>query len=374
MLKFYLFPISYAFLTFPIAALLFTLPFLIVQYRRHGYIHKARAFMLYLFLLYLMNIFYLVLLPFPETRHNAPLAGGNLQLVPLHFIQDIIRETKVVADAPSTYLHLLQERAFLQVVFNAALTVPFGMFLRYYFRTGWLLCIFLSLLLSLSFEGIQLSANFGYYDNPYRVADVDDLIANTLGGIIGFLLAGWPAAHLPRMDRLDEKVDLSAKRVSYTRRGIAWLIDLGVWLIIYALLMNYHTAAAYWISSGLYFMLLPFLTGGRTLGKWTVRIKIVGARGRISLPALIVRYGSLYWILGGISIWFPVLSLRVSDLSFVMAAFVVFVVMMVFVVHIMTRSLKKDPLLFYEKLSRTSHVITWPDKHRNNKSLQTTPM
>ncbi|MFB5761592.1 VanZ family protein [Paenibacillus medicaginis] len=374
MLKFYLFPISYAFMTFPIAALLFTLPFLIVQYRRHGYIHKTRAFMLYLFLLYLMNIFYLILLPFPETRHNTPLADGNVQLVPLHFIQDIIRETKVVADEPSSYWHLLRERAFLQVAFNVALTVPFGMFLRYYFRTGWIVCLSLSLLLSLTFEGVQLSATLGYYDNPYRVADVDDLIANTLGGITGFLLAGWPAAHLPRMDRLDEKVDLSVKRISYTRRAVAWLIDLGVWLLIYALLMIYHTEAAYWVSSGIYFMLIPFLTGGRTLGKWTVRIKLTGKRGRVSLAALIIRYGILYWVIGGIGIWLPILSLRVSDLSFIMTAFVVFIVMAAFVVHIVTRIVNKDPLLFYEKLSKTSHVITWPDKHRDNKSLQTTSM
>ncbi|MDP4097036.1 hypothetical protein OIN60_09665 [Paenibacillus sp. P96] len=77
---------------------------------------------------------------------------------------------------------------------------------------------------------------------------------------------------------------------------------------------------------------------------------------------------------GGICLGLPVLSLRVSNLSFIMAAFVVFIAIMMFIVHIMTRILKKDPLLCYEKLSRTSHVITWPDKHRDNKSLQTTPM
>lgn len=57
----YLFPISYAFMTFPVAALFFTLPFLIVQYRKHGYINKVRAIMLYLLLLYLMNAYFLVL-------------------------------------------------------------------------------------------------------------------------------------------------------------------------------------------------------------------------------------------------------------------------------------------------------------------------
>ncbi|GIP56679.1 hypothetical protein J15TS10_04930 [Paenibacillus woosongensis] len=55
MLQSYLFPIKYAFLAFPFAAFLFTLPFLIVQYRKHGYINKFRGVIKYLFLLYLMN-------------------------------------------------------------------------------------------------------------------------------------------------------------------------------------------------------------------------------------------------------------------------------------------------------------------------------
>lgn len=82
MFQSYLFPISYAFLSFPAAALLFTLPFLIVQYRRHGYIHKLRGLLLYLLLLYLLNALFLIMLPFPATRHNLAPTGGSLQLAP----------------------------------------------------------------------------------------------------------------------------------------------------------------------------------------------------------------------------------------------------------------------------------------------------
>ena len=42
---------------------------LIVQYRKYGYFNKFRGFLLYLFLLYMMNAVYLVLLPF-ASRHN----------------------------------------------------------------------------------------------------------------------------------------------------------------------------------------------------------------------------------------------------------------------------------------------------------------
>lgn len=103
MFQSYLFPISYAFLTFPIAALLFTVPFLIIQYRRHGYIHKYRAVLLYLLLLYMMNAFYLVILPLPKTIHNDPLdVSSYMQWIPFQFIQDIIRETSMKLDDPIT--------------------------------------------------------------------------------------------------------------------------------------------------------------------------------------------------------------------------------------------------------------------------------
>ncbi|UUZ86217.1 VanZ family protein [Paenibacillus sp. P26] len=226
MLTFYLLPISYAFLTFPVAALLFTLPFLIVQYRRHGYINKIRALLLYLFLLYLMNALFLVILPLPASRHNSPPdAASYVQWIPLHFILDIMKETEVRLDQPSTYLHLLKERAFLQVIFNMFLTVPFGMFLRYYFRAGWSKCLVTTFLLSLFFEVTQVTGIYGFYDYPYRLFDVDDLLMNTAGGMIGFVAAEWLSSVLPRIDLLDANVDLKQKRVSYTRRGIAFLLD-----------------------------------------------------------------------------------------------------------------------------------------------------
>ncbi len=283
MFESYLFPIAYAFMAFPVAALFFTLPFLVVQYRRHGYINKVRAFVLYLFLLYLMNAVFLVMLPLPATRHNPPLSAGTMQLVPFNFIQDILKETSVVKGVPSTYLHLLKERAVLQVLFNVLLTVPFGMLVRYYFRFGPLRCLLLSFLLSLFFEVTQLTGIYGIFDHAYRVFDVDDLMTNTLGGIIGFLAAEWLSGLLPRIEHLDKGVDLSAKRVSYTRRGLAFLFDIVICGVLLLICNMLRIPGAYFVSTGLYFMLLPYLTGGCTFGKWLVRIRLSdnpGAHGR----------------------------------------------------------------------------------------------
>lgn len=384
MLANYLFPITYAFGAFPIVALLFTLPFLVVQYRRHGYVNKVRAFVLYLFLLYLLNALFLVMLPLPASRHNLPLRDGALQLIPFRFIQDIVKETVIVPGEPSTYWRVLQERAFLQVIFNVALTVPFGMLIRYYFRSGPITSLILSFLLSLLIEVTQLTGIYGIYDYPYRVFDVDDLMTNTLGGMIGFLLAVWLSRYLPRIEHLDRGVNLATKRVTYTRRGLALFFDYLIWGALMTVIYRLGVKEAYFVSTGLYFMLMPYLTGGKTPGKWMVRIQLVGlpadegeqksngslaatvqrylsatkaGRQTVGLLPLIVRYGLLYWGVFGLNrlIVFPPTDM--PSLFRVLLAVLVLGVNMSFFIHVAKRFFRKEPLLFYEKISRTGHAI-----------------
>ncbi|GGF67250.1 permease [Paenibacillus albidus] len=363
MFQSYLFPISYAFMTFPVAALFFTLPFLIVQYRRHGYINKVRALVLYLLLLYLMNAFYLVMLPLPASRHNLPKLGGALQPIPLQFIQDIMRESNIVGSEPSTYLSLLRERAFLQVIFNVLLMVPFGMFLNYYFRARWMVCILLSFGLSLFFEVTQITGIYGFYDYPHRVFDVDDLIANTLGGIIGYRIAEWISGLLPRIEQLDQSVDLGAKRVTYTRRGIAFMIDGGICMIGTGILYVFELPFAYWIATGIYFILLPYFTNGRTLGKWIVRIRVSGSSEHVTLRMLFVRYGLLYWVFFGLHVLLleATMNQSIPAAGLLILQILVPILQLSGIIHLIIRMFKKNPVLLYEQISRTSHTISWPD-------------
>ncbi|WP_019911310.1 VanZ family protein [Paenibacillus sp. HW567] len=356
MLQPYLFPISHAFMFFPLAALLFTLPFLIVQYRRHGYINKVRALVLYLLLLYLLNAFFLIMLPMPASRHNAPPTGSMIQHIPLQFIQDIKQSTALKANDPSTYLTLLHEPAFLQAAFNVALVVPFGLFLGYYFRTRWVVCILLSFALSLCFEVTQITGIYGFFDYPYRIFDVDDLITNTLGGIAGYRIALWVSGLLPRIEQLDSKVDLSAKRVTYTRRGIAFMLDAMVWMPVALALNWWSVQGAYWITTAVYFVLLPWLTGGRTLGKWIVRIRISGLEGRSRPGELVVRYILLYGMLIGGILWPADLRGLALLIDFI------------FLIHLIIRIFKRNPQLVYERLSRTRSVITWPEMQHSSGS------
>ncbi|MFP4975768.1 VanZ family protein [Paenibacillus sp. CN-4] len=362
MIQSYLFPISYAFMAFPFAALLFTLPFLVVQYRRHAYINKVRAVVLYLLLLYLMNAFFLVILPLPASIHNPAPRGGTMQLIPFHFFEDILNETSAVRSDISTYWVVLKERAFLQIAFNVALSVPFGMFLRYYFRTGWPVGILLSFILSLFFEVTQLTGIYGIYDHPYRVFDVDDLISNTLGGIIGFLLAEWLSKHLPRIDKLDETIDRSAKRVTYTRRGLAFMFDFALWPPAAFILVQLGVPAAFWVVTGVYFMLIPWVWNGRTPGKWLVRIRLAGEDGRrIRLRELFIRYGILYWMIFGIHVLLMFYRNYVPRELLAILSMLLLAGDSVLFVYFVRKMFSRNSVLFYERVSRSAHAITWTE-------------
>ncbi|MBO7742915.1 VanZ family protein [Paenibacillus sp. MWE-103] len=361
MLTVYLFPISYAFLSFPVAALLFTLPFLLVQYRRHGYVHMYRALLLYLFLLYMLNAVFLILLPLPPSVHNAPPAASSYaQWIPFHFVLDVLKETGVDWERPPTYLRLLKERAVLQVVFNVLLTVPFGMFLRYYFRTGWLPCLLLTLGLSLFFETTQVTGIYGIYDYPYRLFDVDDAMTNTAGGLLGFVAAEWLSKRLPRIDKLDERVDLATKRVSYTRRGLAFLIDWIVLNPLVAALAVLRVPLPYAIAVAAYFVVLPYFANGQTLGKWFVRIRLRGKGSRVRLRELLVRYGLLYGVIGGVNALMVGLAARGagSSIAILPLLLAVFAVNAAFAIHLVMCLFNRKRVLFYERRSGTGHVIT----------------
>jgi glycopeptide antibiotics resistance protein/uncharacterized RDD family membrane protein YckC len=365
MFQFYLFPISYAFMAFPVAALLFTLPFLIVQYRRHGYINKIRALVLYLLLLYLLNALFLVLLPMPDSRHNSVPVGSVIQPVPLQFIQDILRNTHLSRNDPASYLTVLREPDFLLAAFNVALVVPFGLFLGYYFRTRWVVCILLSFALSLLFEITQITGIYGFFDHPYRIFDVDDLITNTFGGIVGFRIALWISGLLPRIEQLDSQEDLSAKKVTYTRRGIACLLDAALWTSAVLVLNLLSLNISFWGMSVVYFLLVPLLTKGRTLGKWMVRIRLgAEAGGPAKLWMLWVRYGLLYGLLGGINFLYldSALMLNLGTTESAVIQITAAVADLAFVLHLILRMFKRNRPLFYEEWSKTRNIITWPDR------------
>ena len=117
-----------------------------------------------------------------------------------------------------------------QLLFNVLLTVPFGMYMHYYFKKSFKETVLYTFLLSLFYELTQLSALYGIYPGPYRLADIEDLICNTLGGALGYLLTDLLIKYLPDRDAIDERCRVRGRQISGWRRFWAVFFDFLVLL------------------------------------------------------------------------------------------------------------------------------------------------
>lgn len=360
----YLFPIKIAIITFPIFAFLFTLPFAIFQYKKYGYINKFRIFILFSFLLFLIVVFYLVILPLPASTDIKSTMEADAQyynVMPFTFVADIMRETDFDFRILATYQNLLSQRSFLQAAFNVLMLMPFGIFLRYYFKCSFKKTVLLTFLLSLFFEVTQLTGLYGFYNAPYRLFDVDDLILNTMGGAFGYLFAPLFTFFLPKPSSLDDAVNLAAMRVSLFRRILALGMDwftLGIFALFYD---NLIIEAAVYFT---YFILIVTATNGRTLGKWLTSTKVKGAGDTLAFKEAFIRYGLLYFGFFG---FVRVLGRAVDVLvelqdpnSLWMTVFAVAILILVnimFIVHLVLNTIKKQRF-YYEKISRTHLIVS----------------
>lgn len=123
---------------------------------------------------YMIIVLMLVFFPLPDAEKAATLAGYHGRFLPGSFIFDIAKERSL--------------ESVLQVLFNIVMTVPFGMILTYRFGFSKKNVILLSFLLSLFIEVGQLTGLFFTYNGSYRLFDADDLICNTLGGFLGYVV------------------------------------------------------------------------------------------------------------------------------------------------------------------------------------------
>ena len=195
--------IKQALVYFPILAVIFTVPYIIYNYKKYGSILSLRIWIIYSFILYLLCVYCLVILPLPTPEKALKLTTYHTQLMPFNFIVDIFKHTHIQISDPQSYFSLINNWAFLTTIFNIFMTLPFGFYLKYYFQNTLKSTILKTFLLSLFFELTQLSGLYFIYRANYRLFDVDDLITNTLGGAIGFLLAFFFSHFLPSRTEID---------------------------------------------------------------------------------------------------------------------------------------------------------------------------
>lgn len=334
--------IVFGFLSFPLIAFLITLPYMVYQYRKFGSIPWLRTFIVYSFVFYMLVAYYMVILPLPEDRTAIVPYAAHPQLVPFNFVKLFMDSTTVTLSDPSTWPRLVRDPNVYEAVFNVLLLVPLGMYLRYYFRRTWWQTLLIGFATTLFYETSQLTGLWGLYEHPYRLFDVDDLMLNTLGAMVGFWMVGPAMRMLPDVRLMNEEAREEGVRASATKRGLAFLIDVILVFAVSALLVfgiagtgvadkliaqeGIWNVAAYGLDLivlGTFFVIVPVLTRGQTLGQKLLRLRIVRSdASRAHWYQYLARYGLLYlmiWapfaVLNGVMGLEPIMSSEMSALS-----------------------------------------------------------
>jgi glycopeptide antibiotics resistance protein len=148
--------------------------------KKHGKKISYRAeLILFLFYIYLISVMSLTIIPLPFTRFNF--SRGGINLIP------IVNTINDLKDTFSNHAIIPTDHSFQNLFGNIILFIPLGIFLpilsyRYRSIATVVICAFIC---SVSIETVQfIERQF----EIYRFVDIDDVILNTLGAILGFVI------------------------------------------------------------------------------------------------------------------------------------------------------------------------------------------
>lgn len=371
------------FAIFPFVAALITLPYVMYQYHKHSAVSKYRTLVIYSFVLYMLVAYFMVILPLPSLESTV----GNqwqdhINLIPCN---QIIRYWK---DRPLGIIELtdyLSSFALWQLLFNILLTVPFGIYLRYYFKQSFGRTVLYSFCLSLFYETTQLSALYGIYPGPYRLADVEDLICNTLGGALGYQIAYVFANLLPDRDTIDEQCRLVGQQVTGKRRFWASVFDYVCCDIIFVfiggivgMLLPEALREQYleyrWMFFWTYFcaicLLQVLLTHGATLGHAICRMILVSEEKESATSQQLIRRYLYLWLFVQVPQLVYVLSTvvyipyRDSLIMVILRALILLSARLYLIMYFINEFCRRGAVLMpHDKLSRTLYMaIPLPSK------------
>lgn len=366
--------IKQAILFFPFIAFFFTMPYIIYNYHKYGSVLSMRILVVYSFILYIICMFFLVILPLPSRSEVASMTGRHMQPVPFNFIRDILKEAHITPGEPASYLSLFHNKALFQVLFNIVMTIPLGVYLRYYFRFSLKKTILFSFLLSLFFELTQLTGLYFYYPRNYRLFDTDDLMANTLGGAVGYFLLSPFVKVLPNRAQIDSMSYKRGQKVSLMRRFTSLFLDFlcigiieGFLGVLFTIIIGRIPYAQVFVFPA-YFIIVPSLLQGMTIGKWFTQTKIVSTKGgNARRYQYLIRYGSLFLALHTLPLTISKILKAWPDIQDVTSlnlnrpGGLLWGTYFIFMLVNGIRLFRHKPM-FYEKISRTQNISTLPNK------------
>ena len=268
--------------TVPFLALVPALPYTLYGYLRTKSVNVWRCTYFYSFVLYFLCAYFMTILPLParESLNDMRPISELIQLIPFANFASIKQET------------LLRDIAVL--VFNVVLTMPLGFYLRALFHFNMKKTVLAGLCVALFYEISQLTGLFFIYPRPWRIFDIDDLMINTLGAVIGYMMTPLAAKMLPGYAHLKTLQLSLGSEVSFRRRFLSGTIDMAVVLglstmvsVTIGLLLG-RTVAEHWQIAylGAFAMVMlvavgySLLCGQVTLGNRLTGLKLISENGK----------------------------------------------------------------------------------------------
>lgn len=212
-------------------ALLF-LPTFAWQYRRYGASSARRLLGLAAVSLYLTALASYTWLPLPPRSlawcAAHPPQAPNLQ--PLRFVTDI-----AAAVASLGWGRVARSHVLWQVLLNVVLFVPWGVLVRRYLHRPIWVATLTGFSASVFIELTQLTGLWFIYPCAYRYADVDDVIANTSGALLGAVIAPLLLFWMPRHADLAGR-RLEPRPITSWRRWAGMAVDAASYWVLTVLL------------------------------------------------------------------------------------------------------------------------------------------
>ena len=304
----YSMPILTAAIVFGIVAVAIWIPWLIYTYRKYGYLPLSVLVISFSFIFYSLAAFFLVILPLPATRDTCAMQAPNTQhysLIPFKFIEDTLKGNWLDIKNPATYVLLFKQPAFYQTFFNFLLLLPLGVYLRYYLveKAYWWKATIVLFCTTLFFEITQLTGIYGIYNCAYRLFDVDDLMMNTFGGVIGYFIAPAVLAVFPSKKTIEERAAYLVEKDEVKPMSVllATLIDLFLvdlsrqWIMVFT---KHNEVTSFIVTTLLlivFLVLIPIIWNGRTLGTAVMRFRYSSKLSKkTTISRLIKRFIAIY--------------------------------------------------------------------------------
>lgn len=277
-----------------VAAIVLLVPVAAYQYRLDGRLGPGDLSVLLSGAVYGLALWTYTLLPVPpagdytckEPRRTPFGTIGELSLGP-----------------PAT---MLRDPAVLQVVLNVLLFVPLGYYVRRILRRGVVVATVLGLGVSLLVELTQYTGVWGIYRCAYRELDVDDLMVNTLGALIGSLLSLLVVRRRDPERPMPTTITYGRRLVGLVSDGLVVVLLGGAlvgayrgWCLLQDAAVDHDVQVALQLGVPFLLQAASVLLVGRTVGEHVVSVRAVGRRHPLGprLVKLLTGVGPMFLLL-----------------------------------------------------------------------------